>query len=120
MVSFFERLQAREKKKTSKLSALFRSHPLTKNRIKNVQEAIDQILPEKTEYALGGSEFQQVQEQLNRLMSPRKAVETDPERPKLKRRPPSGEIPAEDTDVPPADEDERPTLKRHYHFLGRR
>jgi predicted Zn-dependent protease len=123
MVGFFERLQNQKKKKEGGgISALFRSHPLTANRIKLAQEAIDQILPARNEYALGGSEFANVKGDLIALMSvsSRKSKNADPNRPTLKRRVPDDEIPVDAEPVPQdGDEnDERPKLKRKYDSLS--
>ena len=107
MVAFFERLQAKQKRKPGTLTKLFRSHPPTGGRIKKVQKAIDELLPSKSEYALSTSEFDQVKARLTALESRSRQVETDPDRPTLKRNP-SADPGADDE----TNEDERPTLKR--------
>ena len=109
MVTFFERLQAQEKKKPGTLAKLFRSHPPVGGRIKKVQQSIDRLLPSRAEYAVSTSEFDQVKARLAALESRSRNVETDPERPTLKRRPAGGVEQRTDDE---ADEDERPTLKR--------
>ena len=110
MVAFFERLQAKQKKKPGTLTKLFRSHPPTGSRIKKVQKTIDELLPGRPEYALSTSEFEEVKSRLVRMESRSRQVETDPDRPTLKRRPSAGDS-TEDDDAEATDDD-RPTLKR--------
>ncbi len=110
MVAFFERLQAKQKKKPGTLTKLFRSHPPTSGRIKKVQKTIDELLLGRPQYALTTSEFEEVKQRLVRMESRSHREETDPDRPTLKRHPSGGES-AEDGDAE-AGEDERPTLKR--------
>jgi len=116
MVTFFERLQSQKKKKSKGgFATIFRSHPLTAKRIKLAQQAIDQVLPARPEYAIGGSEFIAVKEDLNRLMATSTAKNDDPNRPTLKRRAPDDEIPVDAEPTVGEDEpDERPKLKRKY------
>ena len=115
MVQFFERLQGKQKKKPKGgIAKIFRSHPLTKDRIKRIQIAINELLPDRPEYALSTSEFEEVKALLARQHRPNKREENDPNRPTLRRRAPSGTIdPAEDPKGKEDEEgDERPTLKR--------
>ena len=110
MVTFFERLQAKEKKKPGTLTKLFRSHPPTGSRIKNIQRAIDELLPDQPQYAISTSEFMEVRTRLIGLTARSRPQSRDPNRPTLKRNPSARTIPGEDD--PEADDDERPTLKR--------
>ena len=113
MVEFFERLQAREKRKPGTMSKLFSSHPATTDRAERIQKQIDELLPNRGQYVVNTMEFDQVKERVARLHLGRK-VEPDPDRPTLRRRP------ADDATVPPeepsgtteGEEDDRPTLKR--------
>ena len=110
MVQFFERLKAMEKKKKNFVARAFSSHPMTKSRIRKVQKAIDEILPERPEYAVTSSEFDDVKARLAQLNARRRPVQEDPDRPTLKRNPNTEPIlPGEqDADT----EDERPRLTR--------
>ena len=112
MVQFFERIQAQKKKKEKGgIAAAFRSHPLTKDRIKRVQKTIDELLAEKPEYAMTSSEFVQVRDKVLALGNRASRESKDPNRPTLKRRAPGGTIdPSEDD--PQRDENDRPVLKR--------
>ena len=111
MVQFFERLKAQEKKKPSSISKVFRSHPLTKDRIKLVQKSIDEVLPDKPEYAVSTSEFEQVKERLAALTNRRREAPEDPDRPTLRRKPSDGTV---EPGGEPADgeDNDRPVLKR--------
>ncbi len=113
MVQFFERLQAMKKKNENVIARAFGSHPLTKSRIRHVQEAIDKILPERAQYAVTTSEFQEVKDRIARINARRKPTAEDPDRPTLRRR--NGEEPVlpGDPDAEAA-EAERPTLTRRH------
>ncbi len=112
MITLFERLQAQEKKKPGALSKAFSTHPPTQDRIKKIQQAINEVLPNKAEYALNTSEFDEVRQRVQKLTGSKKAAE-EPGRPTLRRKPadkiPAGQEPG--SEDKPGDED-RPTLKR--------
>lgn len=95
------------------IARAFGSHPLTKSRIRHVQEAIDKILPERAQYAVTTSEFQEVKDRIARINARRKPTAEDPDRPTLRRR--NGEEPVlpGDPDAEAA-EAERPTLTRRH------
>lgn len=108
MITFFERLQAKDKKKPGTLAKAFGSHPPTGDRIKGVQKAITEFLPTRAEYAVTTSEFDQVKQRLARLQGHPKAEQQDPGKPTLRRKPSSSDtIPVDDKT-----EDDKPTLKR--------
>jgi predicted Zn-dependent protease len=114
MVTFFERIQAQEKKKKGTVSTAFSSHPPTGSRIKEVQKAINRVLPARSEYAMTTSEFQDVKERILKLQGARKKQDQDPGRPTLRRKPSEGKIPSEGSDKggEKTEDEERPTLKR--------
>ncbi len=66
-VSFFEKIQAMEKKKPGTLSKAFATHPQTPDRIEKSQEEIRKILPAKQQYVVTTSEFDEVKARLRRL-----------------------------------------------------
>lgn len=131
LVTFFEKLQAKEKKKPGTLAKLFSSHPMTQDRIKDVQLLVARF-PERGEYQLSSSEFKDIKSRTLAMTATRSTSSDNSNRPTLKRRPTSsqGDDPAgtsDSTDRPtlkrrPADSDqtstessestERPTLKR--------
>ncbi len=114
-VDFFEKIQTLEKKKPGTMSKVFATHPMTDDRIKSAQEEIQQILVAKPEYVVNTSEFNDVKNRLSMLHNRRKVDTEDPNRPKLRRAPGSGNGPVDDNpdgSKPKSDQDERPTLKR--------
>src|ERR1017187_3148030 len=113
-VDFFEKIQTMEKRKPGSVAKVFSTHPMTDDRIKASQNEIQQILVAKPEYLVNTSEFNDVKARLYSLHNPRKLEKgkDDPSRPTLRRSPGSGTGPVDDNDKQPADQDERPTLKR--------
>ena len=114
MVQFFERLKAMQKKNKNAVAKAFSSHPLTKDRIKAVQKTINELLPERPEYAVSSSEFDDVKARLAMLSARRRPAKEDPNRPTLRRT--STTEPVIPSEIDEADEDEgedeRPKLKR--------
>lgn len=110
MITFFERIQAQQKRKKGAVAKAFSSHPPTQKRIKKIQETMGEILPAKNEYLISTNEFQKVRKQLIQMSNRSTGPEEDPNRPTL-RRAPSDTIPAGDPGAE-EEEDERPTLKR--------
>lgn len=89
-ITFFEKLEAREKGKPGKFASFFRTHPAVENRITHVQEEIS-YLPVKDEYLVTTSEFDRVKARLieldNKLIKPGQASATGgAARPTLKRK----------------------------------
>ena len=114
-VDFFEKLQAMEKRKPGTLSKVFRSHPLTEDRIEESQKTIEKYLKEKPEYVLTTSEFDEVKDRLALVLNKQKGEVEDPNRPTLRRAPGNDKIEMGDEkgdDKGKVDDDERPTLKR--------
>jgi predicted Zn-dependent protease len=106
-VQFFEKLQAREKKKPGTLAKAFSTHPPTPDRITKSQEEIARILPARPQYIVTTSEFDQVKARLAAQENRRKLVEPkDANKPSLRRA---------STDKSGSDQkpdDDRPTLHR--------
>ena len=115
-VDFFEKIQSLEKKKPGTLAKIFSTHPMTDDRIKAAQTEIQKILMAKPEYVVNTSEFNDVKGRLAMLHNRRKVdTNADPNRPRLRRAPGSGNGPVDENDdgtKPKTDQDERPTLKR--------
>ena len=111
-ITFFEKLEAKEKSKPGKFASFFRTHPPVENRIVKVQEEIG-FLPVKDEYVVTTSEFDQVKQRLiaidNKLMAPGATGSTGPtKRPTLKRKTNTDRSEREEPEL----KDDRPTLKR--------
>jgi beta-barrel assembly-enhancing protease len=108
-VSFFEKIQAMEKKKPGTLSKAFDTHPQTPDRIEKTQEEIRQILPSKKEYIVTTSEFDDVKSRLASIENRHKVLDQkDANKPSL-RRASTGSSDGNGSDQP---DDDRPTLKR--------
>src|SRR5919108_2357041 len=108
-ISFFEKVQAQEKKKPGSMAKVFSSHPQTPDRIEHSQKEISTILPPKEQYVVSTSEFDEVKTRLAALENRRKVLdEKDAGKPSL-RRSTEGSKTADKKDK---DEDDRPTLKR--------
>ncbi|HKI25922.1 MAG TPA: M48 family metallopeptidase [Candidatus Sulfotelmatobacter sp.] len=107
-VSFFEKIQAMEKKKPGTLSKAFDTHPQTPDRIEKSQEEIRKILPAKTEYIVTTSEFDEVKARLAAIENKHKVLDQkDANKPSLRRTANSG-----DNTGDQKSDDDRPTLKR--------
>jgi predicted Zn-dependent protease len=64
-VRFFEKLEVQEKKhKHTALAKAFSTHPMTSDRIRRAQDEIEKDLPERDEYILDTSEFEEVKARL--------------------------------------------------------
>src|SRR5215510_13848023 len=84
-VSFFEKLQAKESAKPGSVSKMFSTHPPTGDRIAMSKKNIELILPDKNQYVVTTSEFNQVKALLTQLENPRTSAE-EANKPSLRRR----------------------------------
>jgi beta-barrel assembly-enhancing protease len=108
LITFFEKLQAKEKKKPGTLSKLFSTHPMTGSRIDEVRELIVRF-PERSEYQISSSEFSQVKSRILAVATPaRGSGRDDSGRPTLKRRPKT----TTDDGATGSESSDRPVLKR--------
>ncbi len=107
-ISFFEKLQAKEKKKPGTLSRAFSTHPQTPDRIEKSQEEIGRILPARPQYVVSTSEFDDVKSRLAAIENRHKVIdEKEGNRPSLRRTSASDKTGKDDKT-----DDDRPTLKR--------
>ncbi len=110
-ITFFEKLEAKEKNKPGKFSGFFRTHPAVESRIVHVQNEIS-FLPVKDEYLVTTSEFDRVKSRLiaidNKLVQPGGASTSGAKRPTLKRKTNTNRSEEEK----PTLKSDRPTLKR--------
>jgi predicted Zn-dependent protease len=108
MISFFEKVEAQEKKKPGSLAKAFASHPQTPDRMEKIQKEMATILPPKEQYLETTSEFDQVKARLAALENRHKLQDDkDTNRPTLRRA--SND---KDKDKGKDKDDDRPTLKR--------
>src|SRR3989454_1158972 len=110
-ISFFEKIQAQEKKKPGKLAKAFSTHPPTGDRIEKTQANIATILPEREQYVINTSEFDKIKGKLVAFENRKRPAEGEKSnKPSLKRR---TNPDAEDTSDEPSNKDEeRPKLKK--------
>jgi beta-barrel assembly-enhancing protease len=106
-ISFFEKVQAEEKKKPGFMDKTFASHPQTPDRIEASQKEIATILPARPEYVVSTSEFDDVKARLAELENRRKLTDhKDGNKPSLRR---SSSTNGNDQTT---NGDDHPTLKR--------
>lgn len=111
-VTFFERVQADEKRRPGTIPKVFSTHPPTPERIENCQKEIARILPARQEYIVTTSEFDNVKARLRNIMFSRKATEGK-DKPTLRTKTEkSKKQPGASTDPNSTSDDDRPTLKR--------
>jgi len=104
-ISFFEKIREKERKSPGSVPKIFSSHPPTTERVEKAQAEIAQILPDRDEYVVTTSEFDQVKNRLALMMAGRKLEEKDSDRPTLRTR-------ERKEEQKKGDEDEPPVLKR--------
>ena len=91
-ISFFEKVQALEKRKPGMVAKAFSDHPQTPDRILHSQEEIARILPARDEYTVTTSEFDDVKARLARIENKRRLIDTkDKNRPSLRRASTTGD-----------------------------
>lgn len=107
-ISFFEKIQAKEKKKPGTLAKAFASHPQTPDRIAESQKEIGTILPAKAQYIVSTSEFDDVKARLAMIENRHKVLdEKEGSKPSLRRTSTADKPTGSDKS-----DDDRPTLKR--------
>jgi predicted Zn-dependent protease len=85
-ISFFEKIQALEKRKPGMVEKAFSDHPQTPDRILHSQEEIARILPARDEYTVTTSEFDDIKARLARIENKRRLVDSkDTKKPSLRR-----------------------------------
>src|SRR5712692_767765 len=110
-VTFFERIQADEKRRPGTIPKVFSTHPPTPERIENAQKEIARILPARQEYIVTTSEFDNVKARLRNIMFSRKVTDNAPGKPTLRTKTEQSKKQPRGND-PTATDDDRPTLKR--------
>ena len=107
-VTFFEKVQAMEKKKPGTIAKVFDTHPQNAERIEKTQQEIAKILPAKPDYIVTTSEFDDVKARLAAIENKHKILdEKDSKKPSLRRTSNPDDKTGKDTN-----DDDRPTLKR--------
>jgi hypothetical protein len=120
-VQFFEKLNI-EKKKPNRIAKAFATHPMNVERIEAAQDEIRKYLPDRPEYIVDTSEFENIKTRLASLVNGRRlgGKAEEPGRPVLLKRMPTSSTSdsgasstTKDGGKSPDDQDpNRPTLKR--------
>ena len=109
-VTFFEKIQALEKRKPGAVAKVFSDHPQTPDRIEHSQEEIARILPARDEYTVTTSEFDDIKARLARIENKRRLTDSkDCKKPSLRKASTSKDDPNAQQDP---NADDRPTLHR--------
>jgi predicted Zn-dependent protease len=113
-ISFFEKVEALEKKKPGTIAKAFASHPMTDDRVAAAQQEMKTVLPPRPEYVVDTSEFENVKGRLASIEN-RHKVQNDKDnkdRPTLRRA--TADNPSTDSGsgTDSKTDDDRPTLKR--------
>ena len=66
-IQFFEKLHTKEKQKQNLVAKAIATHPATEDRIRRAQKEISSLLPDKAEYVVDTSEFQEVKARVANL-----------------------------------------------------
>jgi Peptidase family M48 len=108
-ITFFEKIQALEKRKPGAVAKVFADHPQTPDRILHSQEEIARFLPPRDEYMVTTSEFDDVKARLARIENKRRLTDTKGiTRPSLRRASTGGDSSGDGN----SNADDRPTLHR--------
>jgi len=119
-VSFFEKVEAEERRHPGSIPKIFSTHPPTPDRVQKAQEEIATILPARDEYVVTTSEFDVVKARLRRIetrnkLDDKKGGEKPTLRTRTEQQPPpdktsttSGQQPQSGDDSDP----DRPVLKK--------
>ena len=120
-VSFFEKVQADEKKQPGTIPKIFSTHPPTPERIVAAQNEIAKILPARDEYIVTTSEFDTVKRRLQMIeMNMKVDDKKNPNKPSLRKKtdqqPNKGSSTGSDpqstsSDPTSTDDPDRPTLQ---------
>jgi predicted Zn-dependent protease len=116
-VSFFEKVEAQEKKQPGSIPKVFSTHPPTPDRIEAIQKEIATILPAREEYIVTTSEFDVVKRRLTMIENNIKVKDNGSDKPTLRKRTDeqqkTSKAPGDTTSAGDSSDDpDRPTLKR--------
>lgn len=121
LITFFDKLQAKDKKEPGTIAKVFMTHPPPHDRQISIKKLV-QRFPDKEEYIVNSSEFINIKDRLARYFSVSKVSPSgnnqESKRPTLRRKGPDAPIPPDQTDQKKPDSDsekdkkEPPALKR--------
>jgi len=105
--TFFEKVEAQEKKKPGTIAKAFDTHPQTPDRLAKSQREIQTLLPDEEQYKVDTSEFQDIKARLAQIQNRHKINDDHENRPTLRR---STSNPNDDKGKDNGDD--HPTLRR--------
>jgi predicted Zn-dependent protease len=116
-VSFFEKLEAEDRRHPGSIPKLFSSHPPTPERVQKAQQEIASILPARDEYVVTTSEFDLVKARLTKIENRNKLEQkkSDKDKPTLRTRTEQQQQDKADKQQPQTGDDsdpDRPVLKK--------
>jgi predicted Zn-dependent protease len=114
-VTFFGKIIEEERRQPGSVPKVFSDHPPTADRIIKAQEEIKRILPERDQYLVSTSEFDDIKARLNSTLSPLKAKNQQEDRPTLIKREPKDDSTTQPTsgkDSGSTGDDQPPVLRR--------
>jgi predicted Zn-dependent protease len=118
-VTFFEKVEAEEKRQPGTVPKFFSTHPPTPDRVEAIQKEIGNVLPARDQYIVTTSEFDTVKLRLRRIENRNKLQDskTAKDKPTLRTRTeqqqPNGEQPgAGSKTADPSEDPDRPTLHK--------
>jgi predicted Zn-dependent protease len=119
-VTFFEKVEAEEKRQPGKVPKVFSTHPPTPERVKAIQKEIGQVLPARDQYLVTTSEFDLVKARLRRVensdkLQDSKSIANKPTlQTRTERQPQTGQTGQSQpsTTADPNDDPARPTLHK--------
>ncbi len=85
-VSFFEKVQADEKKQPGTIPKVFSTHPPTPDRIEAIQKEIATILPARDQYIVSTSEFDMIKARMELINANIKVKDNNPNKPTLRKK----------------------------------
>jgi beta-barrel assembly-enhancing protease len=118
-VTFFEKVEAEEKRQPGTIPKFFSTHPPTPERVVNIQKEISDILPARDQYIVTTSEFDTVKARLHGIENRTKLQDqkTTKDKPTLRTRTEQpdangGSQGQTTTSSSPSDDPDRPTLHK--------
>ena len=115
-VSFFEKIEAEEKRHPGSIPKIFSTHPPTPDRVQKAQEEIATILPARDEYIVTTSEFDLVKARLRKIENKNKLEDKkSSDKPTLRTRteqPQTGQVPTSNSSTGDDSDPDRPVLKK--------
>ncbi len=119
-VTFFEKVEAEEKRQPGTVPKFFSTHPPTPERVVSIQKEIGNVLPARDQYIVTTSEFDTVKSRLRRIENRNKLQDdkTNRDKPTLRtrteRQPQTGAGGQQPTTQSgdPSEDPDRPTLKK--------